>query len=223
MKYFALVTFVFACLLVFAHEGHAGVNQYYPAGAVDGAALVGPPPKPGSPEYDTQMAIVLWLQKTRTPEQIAFVRKSLDLERFVPLIAEELLTVNARELDIMLEAIIDEVRTDYDAIKAHYNEERPFVANSKVRPVMEARPVASYPSGHAVRAIVFARILSEFFPERRKSLIELAEQIGYGRVIAGVHFPMDVVAGQNLGHAYADVIIQQPSFKKAMMRIRGEH
>ena len=41
-------------------------------------------------------------------------------------------------------------------------------------------------------------------------------------MIAGVHYPMDVLAGQKLGNAYADVIVKQPAFKQAVQRIRGK-
>ncbi len=49
----------------------------------------------------------------------------------------------------------------------------------------------------------------------------LAEQVGYGRVIAGVHYPIDVTAGQKLGNAFVDVIVEQPGFKAALARIKG--
>ena len=90
-----------------------------------------------------------------------------------------------------------------------------------MHPVADARPVAAYPSGHAIRAIVYARVLAEIFPDHKDALMELAQQIGYGRVIGGVHFPMDVLAGQKLGQAYADVIVEQPAFEQAVERIRG--
>ena len=83
------------------------------------------------------------------------------------------------------------------------------------------RPVASYPSGHAIRATVYARRLAEIFPEHADALLELARQIGYGRVIAGVHYAMDVLAGQKLGEAHADLIVEQPAFEDAVERIRG--
>ena len=59
------------------------------------------------------------------------------------------------------------------------------------------------------------------FPDKKVELMELALQIGYGRPIAGVHYPMDVVAGQKLGNAYADVIMAQPAFKEALKKIKG--
>lgn len=99
--------------LILALELAAPVQAqtYLRAGSVDGQALLGPPPAADSSAHDTQMAIVLWLQRTRTPEQIAFVQKDLDLERFAPLLATELVAVDGIARNAMLDAVIDEVRT----------------------------------------------------------------------------------------------------------------
>jgi acid phosphatase (class A) len=197
-------------------------RQYLPAGSVDIDALVPPPPAVGSPAFKEQMTVVLWLQRSRTPEQIAFVQEGLDVERFAPLLDDALMEVDGIELKLVIDSAIDEVRADYDALKDKYDLPRPFVVNDDVRPVTDPRPVASYPSGHAIRAIVYARLLSEIFPDQRQALMDLARQIGYGRVTAGVHYPIDVIFGQKLGDAFADVIVQQPAFKQAIKRIRGE-
>lgn len=222
MKRLALVLLLALAVLAPVHAQETQAPVYLPAGSVDGEALIGPPAERGSAAYQEQMSIVLWLQRTRTPQQVAFVRKDLDLARFAPLIAEGLIAIDGIELTQTLDDVIDQVRTDYDAVKAVYGEPRPFQANTAVRPATDARPVASYPSGHAIRATVYARLLGEIFPDRKDALMELAEQVGYGRVIAGVHFPMDVLAGQKLGNAYADVIAAQPAFKDAVKRIRGQ-
>lgn len=196
---------------------------YLPPGSVDGVALIGPPAPRDSAAYAQQMAIVLWLQRTRTPEQVAFVSKELNVERFVPILGEELMAVDGAALKQTIDAAIDEVRDDYDAVKAAFDVARPFQANPDVKPVgQDVRPVASYPSGHAIRATVYSRLLAEVFPDKKDALIALAEQVGYGRVIAGVHYPEDIVSGQKLGNAYADVIVQQAAFKKAVERIREQ-
>jgi len=218
---FALMLLVFA-LPARAEALDPGTRLYVPAGSVDAAALIGPPPKLGSPELHEQMAIVLWLQKTRTPAQVVFVEKTLDTKRFAPLLSGLLLDVDGIELKKTIDDAISEVRADYDALKEEFDLPRPFQVNDAVKPVGEARPVASYPSGHAIRAIVYARLLAEVFPDKKEALIELATRIGYGRVIAGVHYPIDITSGQKLGHAYADVIVEQPAFKDAVRRIRQE-
>jgi len=147
------------------------------------------------------------------------VEKTLDTKRFAPLVSEELFDVDGIELKKTIDDAISEVRDDYDALKAVYDLPRPFQVNDAIKPVGEARPVASYPSGHAIRAIVYARLLAEIFPGKKDALMDLAIRIGYGRVIAGVHYPDDIVSGQKLGQAYADVIVEQPAFKDAVKRI----
>jgi acid phosphatase (class A) len=208
-------------LAIAAQSLAADSNVYLPAGSVDGVSLIGPPAPKGSAAFAEQMAIVLWLQRTRTPDQVAFVSKELTVERFAPVLGEDLMAVDGVALKQTIDAAIDEVRDDYDAVKAVYDVPRPFQVNPDVKPVgQDVRPVASYPSGHAIRATVYGRLLAEVFPDKKDELTTLAEQIGYGRVIAGVHYPEDIVAGQKLGNAYADVIVRQPSFKEAVVRIR---
>jgi len=194
---------------------------YLPAGSVNGVTLIGPPPPLDSAAFQAQIAIVLWLQQTRTPEQVEFVQTTLNLERFDPILNDSLIEVDGIELKKTLDTIIAEVRADYDAIKARYNLPRPIKVNDKVHPVINVRNVAAYPSGTTIRATVYARVLSEIFPEHKDELMKLGRQVGYGRVIAGVHYPIDVTAGQKLGNAYADVIIAQPVFKEAVTKIRG--
>jgi acid phosphatase (class A) len=198
------------------------VRTYLPTGAVDAEALIGPPPEVGSATFEEEMAVVLWMQLTRTPEQIAFVQKPLNIERFTLILGDSLLTIDGRELKAAIDAVISEVRDEYDALKAVFDYPRPFLVSLDVEPVVDPRPVASYPSGHAIRSIIFARLLAEVFPEHRQALMELAEQIGYGRVLAGVHYPLDVLHGQKLANAYADVIVAQPAFKQALQRIRDK-
>ena len=194
---------------------------YLPDSAVDAEAVIGPPVEIGSPAFKQQMAIVLWLQKTRTPEQVAFVEKPLNLARFVPILGADLLKVDAAALQALTDTVIDQVRDDYDAVKDHYGLLRPFSVDDAVTPVGDARPVGSYPSGHAIRAVVYARLLADLFPQHQPALTAFARQIGYGRVIAGVHYPNDVTAGQTLGDAYADAILAQPAYRDAVTRLKS--
>jgi len=212
--------FIIALAVPAAAEQTVG-RTYLPVNAVDAERLIGPPPARDSEEFRTQMAIVLWLQKTRTPEQVAFVERPLDLERFAPLFSTALVNADGRLLKETLDAIIGEVRTDYDALKAVYDEKRPFQVDSRVHAVGDARPVASYPSGHAIRAMVYGKILSDLFPDHADDILALAVEIGYGRVVAGVHYPVDVTAGQTLGTAYAEAIFGQPAYIEAKRKILG--
>ncbi|MCP4381583.1 MAG: hypothetical protein GY798_09240 [Hyphomicrobiales bacterium] len=151
---------------------------FLPAGSVDAAALVGPPPEMDSDAFETQMTVVLWLQLTRTPEQVAFVEQTLNVDRFAPILGDALFSVDGAALKKTIDTAIDQVRNDYDALKGVFDLPRPFQVNDAINPVGDARPVASHPSGHSIRAIVYARLLSEVFPEHADALMTLAEQIG---------------------------------------------
>jgi acid phosphatase (class A) len=215
-----LKTFVAALvLLTLAMPVKAG--QFYLEGSLDNVALIGPPAEPGSAEFDQQMFAVLWLQESRTPEQVEFVQKPVDLERFAPIVATGLVKIDTGALAQTLDRIIQEVREDYNAVKENYDIPRPFVINNAVEPVADALPVTSYPSGHTIRAIVYTSVLSDIFPEHAEELTELGRQIGYGRVIGGVHYPMDVVSGQKLGEAHVEVIRAPPVYQAALDAIRG--
>lgn len=208
-------------LALFTFTMPAWAGKYYPEGSLDSVSLIGPPAEPGSAEFDQEMFAVLWLQESRTPEQVAFVQKSVGLERFAPIVATGLVGVDTKALSETLEQIINEVRDDYNAVKENYDIPRPFVINDEVEPVANAFPVTSYPSGHTIRAIVYTSVLSDIFPDHAEDLTALGREIGYGRVIGGVHYPMDVVAGQKLGTAYMEVIRAQPAYQQALDTIQG--
>lgn len=210
-----------AALALLAIALPAPAGEFYPEGSVDGVALIGPPAQPGSAKFDQEMFAVLWLQESRTPEQVKFVQKSVDLARFAPIVATGLLTIDTELLAETLDKIIHEVREDYNAVKANYDIPRPFVINDAVEPVATAFPVTSYPSGHTIRAIVYTAVLSDIFADHAEELTALGRKIGYGRVIGGVHYPMDVVSGQKLGEAYVGVIRAQPAYQAALSAIRG--
>jgi len=61
----------------------------------------------------------------------------------------------------------------------------------------------SFPSGHAAAAFVFATVISHFYPSLTWLSFGLATLIGSARVMLGVHFPTDIVAGAALGLASA--------------------
>jgi acid phosphatase (class A) len=79
----------------------------------------------------------------------------------------------------------------------------------------------SYPSGHATRGVLAARVLAELAPARRAELLRLGEQVGYDRVVGGVHYPSDVLAGQRLGAALADELLARPELAAELAAVRA--
>ena len=76
-------------------------------------------------------------------------------------------------------------------VAAFYNKElRRFKTGTSNTP--------SYPSGHTVQPLVVALHYAKKYPEHKTYLLEAAKICGYGRVIAGLHYPSDYTAGVKL-------------------------
>ena len=71
----------------------------------------------------------------------------------------------------------------------------------------------AYPSGHATQAFMLARLLDGLLglsihaPSKALQLYRQASRIATNRVVAGVHFPVDSVAGRLLGHVIAEYVL----------------
>lgn len=67
----------------------------------------------------------------------------------------------------------------------------------------------SFPSGHTAAAFVMATMITLFYPTYSILAYVMASLIGSARVLLGVHFPTDILAGMVLGlvSAYASLSI----------------
>jgi len=59
----------------------------------------------------------------------------------------------------------------------------------------------SFPSGHTMTAFSIAMVVSYFYPNLEWPLYFLAISIGFSRIVLGMHFLSDVLAGAILGSA----------------------
>jgi len=62
---------------------------------------------------------------------------------------------------------------------------------------------ASFPSGHATTAFAAAVVLAFWYPRQAGVFVGVAVLVGLSRIVLGVHFPSDVLAGALLGSAVA--------------------
>ena len=61
----------------------------------------------------------------------------------------------------------------------------------------------SFPSGHTITAFAVAVSLSRFYPELASGLIFCAISVAASRILLGMHFLSDVLAGAAIGTALA--------------------
>jgi len=93
----------------------------------------------------------------------------------------------------------------YTLLKHLFVRERPFITHTAIDPAAAPLDRYSFPSGHTLHAVSFAWQASAHFPELGLLLLPLAALIAGSRVVLGLHYPSDVLAGATLGAALAEL------------------
>lgn len=87
----------------------------------------------------------------------------------------------------------------YKLIKGALGRERPYAAHRAVKALMPALDRYSFPSGHTMHAVVFSVMLAQYYPALLVIVLPFAASVALSRVVLGLHYPTDVVAGAALG------------------------
>ena len=93
----------------------------------------------------------------------------------------------------------------YGALKRLFVRERPFIKHAGISRAAAPLDRYSFPSGHTLHAVSFAWQASTHFPELGWVLVPLAGLIAASRVVLGLHYPTDVIAGAVIGAALAQL------------------
>ena len=85
-------------------------------------------------------------------------------------------------------------------IRHFYVRPRPFVA-LEIESLINHGATGSFPSRHAVGAFVIAAVIWQINKRAGKILFLLAAVTGLSRIMVGVHYPLDIIAGALLAVA----------------------
>lgn len=98
--------------------------------------------------------------------------------------------------------------------KKFFARPRPSELDPTLDTVVPNPPHASYPSGHAAQAHMFALILADFDPVHAERYIQFAYDVAHRREIAGIHYPSDSEAGRELAEYLYKTLRANPDFEK---------
>jgi len=87
----------------------------------------------------------------------------------------------------------------YRWLKHSLVRERPFIRHPGITQAMPPLDRYSFPSGHTLHAVAFSWQAVAHFPQLAWLLVPLASLIAASRVVLGLHYPSDVLAGGAIG------------------------
>lgn len=223
---------LFAATSVPAEPGAANVMSARRAGApgfirletLPFSALLPAPPATDSIAAAADLETVLQVQGARTAEQVEWAKRVEKDDVFFnrdvigPWFQAEKLPATAA----LFKALASDLRAVDAASKQPFGRPRPYQIDARVKPCVGRPTSSSYPSGSALQAFVWAHLLAEMIPAKREVLFARAERAAWGRVIGGVHFPTDIIAGRRLAEPFIAACRQNDAFRKMCEAARRE-
>jgi len=93
----------------------------------------------------------------------------------------------------------------YKAVKRRTLRPRPYEVMSVVSRGAAPLDAFSFPSGHTLHAVAFTLIATAYYPMLAVILVPFTLLVAASRVILGLHYPTDVLAGAAIGALIAGV------------------
>jgi acid phosphatase (class A) len=182
------------------------------------------PPSDHSAITRKELAELLTQQNKRTIPQVRRIAEQAELkpEVFAPVMGRRFSADFLPYTFRLLDRLNREVAAEVDRAKQFWKRPRPHTLDPRIKPCVAVPPTSAYPSGHAAIAYVWARVLADIAPEKTPAIMAMARQIGVNRVVAGLHYPSDFDAGQQLGAVIYEKLMEKSEFQRDFELARRE-
>ena len=100
----------------------------------------------------------------------------------------------------------------YKWLKIKTHRPRPYQVHQDVFVTGKPLDRFSFPSGHTLHAVAFGLVALFYFPLLAIILMPFIVMVGISRVILGLHYPSDVLAGAAIGYGIAAISINLASY-----------
>jgi membrane-associated phospholipid phosphatase len=173
-----------------------------------------PPDSTGTRAELDQLRALAQQRDGATLDQIEFWDTGAPSYRWNELTVNEALKHNlganyaTRALALVHVGLSDAMVATWDA-KYAYQRPRPSDLDPSVTTVVATPASPSYPSEHAAAAAAASAILAYVFPDDAQLFADKSDEATRSRLMAGVQYPSDIAAGQELGRAVAALVIDR--------------
>lgn len=87
----------------------------------------------------------------------------------------------------------------YKTLKSTTSRPRPYQVRAQIRAAAAPLDQFSFPSGHTLHAVAFSIVAIAYFPALAWLLGPFSLLVALSRVVLGLHYPTDVMAGAAIG------------------------
>ena len=193
-------------------------NHYLSGETTDFVAIFSAPPPADSAQTRAELGALLTLQRIRTPAEVAAAQadRRKDISRFLAALGLD--TTHPPKLP-HLQALTDDVEADIGpylrAAKQKFRRLRPYEIEPKLEPCIDdVKGDLSYPSGHSTYGYLMSYLLIEMVPEREMLLTRRADEFAHQRMVCGVHFESDILAGREAASYLFTTLAVLPDFRR---------
>ncbi len=199
-------------------------------------------PANSSKRTHAELNYLLELQRTRTPEELAWSLKLANIYYDPTVInpADKKFAANrdnsfflGRNLGFwyrrenlpktsdLLSKVIDDSMVYMVEFKLKYTRPRPYTIEPKLK-VEQPLPHGAFPSGHSFGSYVNAELLSRLAPDHREDLMKAAQEFAWSRELLGVHYPSDSEAGKIWATDFVNFLFENKQFIKDFDTVKKE-
>ncbi len=181
--------------------------------------LLPAPPADDSAQGQAELAEVKRITAEASPEMKAAADHDGAVEN-VTVFADTLPGFDVAKLPAT-KKLFDEIGNEEDqrtkTFKTYFGRKRPYQRDASI-PLCPSEGKGStkpnsYPSGHTTLGFSMGVVLANLMPERAQTILARSKLYAEHRLVCGVHYRSDIVAGQTLGTAMALKLMEVPSFK----------
>ena len=199
-------------------------------------------PANSSKRTRAELDYLLELQRTRTPEELAWSLKLAGIYYNPTIInkAEKGFNQNRDNLfyigrnlgswynrenlpvtNDLLSKVIHDSMIYMVEFKLKYARPRPYTLETKLK-VDQPLPHGSFPSGHSFNSYVNAELISRLVPDRRDDLMNAAQEFAWSRELLGVHYPSDSEASRIWAGEFVKFLFENKQFVRDFEAVKKE-